>query len=185
MPETEYEFITKEWLQSELRAVSASSSLRDAKNLIIMDCRSSHEFSECHIRSAVNFSIPSIMLRRLAAGKIDLLSTIKSSELKERIQNGYKVSLIVLYNDVGVNTGSVTITSTDTNISNLPNDQSSSMDYLGSNNTDLTGSDSTINVLYKRLKQDGCRVVSLQGFYALVYLHFIFETLTRSGALDR
>ncbi|XP_037901071.1 dual specificity protein phosphatase Mpk3 [Glossina fuscipes] len=165
MPETEYEFITKEWLQSELRAVSASSSLRDAKNLIIMDCRSSHEFSECHIRSAVNFSIPSIMLRRLAAGKIDLLSTIKSSELKERIQNGYKVSLIVLYNDVGVNTGSVTITSTDTNISNLPNDQSSSMDYLGSNNTDLTGSDSTINVLYKRLKQDGCRVVSLQdGF---------------------
>ncbi|KNC28567.1 Dual specificity protein phosphatase Mpk3 [Lucilia cuprina] len=167
MPETEYEFISKEWLQSELRTVSGSSSLRDAKDLIILDCRSSNEFSECHIRSAVNFSIPSIMLRRLAAGKIDLLSTIKSPDLKERIQNGYKVSLFVLYNEVGHGGGNGGLTAANNDTSSAPSlllssQQSSSLDVLGSA---LGSPDSTINVLHKRLKQDGCRVVALQdGF---------------------
>lgn len=167
MPETEYEFISKEWLQSELRSISASSSLRDAKDLIILDCRSSNEYSECHIRSAVNFSIPSIMLRRLAAGKIDLLSTIKSPDLKERIQNGYKVSLFVLYNDVG---GLQTSSSNSSNDSGNPmvlgSSSVTSMDLnSGGSSTSMMGasSDTTINVLHKRLKQDGCRVVSLRG----------------------
>lgn len=175
MPETEYELISKEWLQTELRSISASSSLRDAKDLIILDCRSSHEFSECHIRSAVNFSIPSIMLRRLAAGKIDLLSTIKSPELKERINNGYKVSLFVLYNDVGAGqhhshhheNSSVT-------------GQSSAMDVNSTSTTSSGGGpmmgispDTTINVLHKRLKQDGCRVVSLQGESKYMYVVLI------------
>ncbi|XP_065359172.1 dual specificity protein phosphatase Mpk3 [Calliphora vicina] len=173
MPETEYEFISKEWLQSELRTVSGCSSLRDAKDLIILDCRSSNEFGECHIRSAVNFSIPSIMLRRLAAGKIDLLSTIKSPDLKERIQNGYKVSLFVLYNDVAANGGGGLQTANSNNDSSsaptllLSSQQSSSMDVLGGLNVGsaLGSPDSTINVLHKRLKQDGCRVVALQdGF---------------------
>lgn len=162
MPETEYEFISKEWLQQELRTVSGSgsSSLRDAKDLIILDCRSSNEFSECHIRSAVNFSIPSIMLRRLAAGKIDLLSTIKSPDLKERIQNGYKVSLFVLYNDVGA----VGANSTESSSSLMLSSGSSAMEVMASSSASSIGSpDSTINVLHKRLKQDGCRVVALQG----------------------
>lgn len=162
MPETEYEFISKEWLQSELRTVSGSSSLRDAKDLIILDCRSSNEYCECHIRSAVNFSIPSIMLRRLAAGKIDLLSTIKSPDLKERIQNGYKVSLFVLYNDEGTHD-----TGQSKSKHELLTSQASSMDFISGVNVGsaLGSPDSTINILHKRLKQDGCRVVSLQdGF---------------------
>ncbi|XP_011291257.3 dual specificity protein phosphatase Mpk3 isoform X1 [Musca domestica] len=156
MPETEFELISKEWLQTKLRSISASSSLRDAKDLIILDCRSSNEFSECHIRSAVNFSIPSIMLRRLAAGKIDLLSTIKSPELKERIHNGYKVSLFVLYNDVGVG-----------NQQDCGQSMDLSTSSAGGGGGPVIGvsPDTTINVLHKRLKQDGCRVVSLRdGF---------------------
>lgn len=171
MPETEYEFISKEWLQSELRTVSGSSSLRDAKDLIILDCRSSNEFSECHIRSAVNFSIPSIMLRRLAAGKIDLLSTIKSPDLKERIQNGYKVSLFVLYNDVngGIHSNNSNDSSAATpSLLLSPQQQHHSSVDVGS----VLGSpDSTINVLHKRLKQDGCRVVALQGTFLLSPFH--------------
>lgn len=171
MPETEYDFVSKEWLQSELRTVSgsSSSSLRDAKDLIILDCRSSNEFSECHIRSAVNFSIPSIMLRRLAAGKIDLLSTIKSPDLKERIQNGYKVSLFVLYNEVGINGSGQCNSNNDSSSAPLllHSQTSSSMDLLGGGGVAagsvLGSTDSTINILHKRLKQDGCRVVSLQG----------------------
>ncbi|KAM8708081.1 hypothetical protein ACLKA7_015108 [Drosophila subpalustris] len=143
MPETEYECCTKEWLQSELR------TSYDAKELIILDCRGSHEYSESHIRSAVNFSIPSIMLRRLAAGKIDLASTIKSPELKVRIQTSYKVSLFILYNDVGV----------------AQQQQQPGQDVAGAFAMFGNGNDATINVLHRRLKQDGCRVVSLQdGF---------------------
>ncbi|XP_037934077.1 dual specificity protein phosphatase Mpk3 isoform X2 [Teleopsis dalmanni] len=168
MPETEYEYVTKEWLQSELRATS-SSSTSNAKDLIILDCRSSHEYSESHIRSAVNFSIPTIMLRRLAAGKIDLLSTIKSPELKERIQSAYKISLFILYNNVGVQQQQQH--AADVVASGLPVGLGAPLDISGGGGGGNCGNgsgaaiDTTINVLHKRLKQDGCRVVSLQdGF---------------------
>lgn len=94
MPMTaDYDFVSKEWLLDELRRDS------NAKRLVILDCRSSNEYSELHIRDAVNFSIPSIMLRRLAAGKIELASTIKCRELKAKICSTYKENTFVLYND--------------------------------------------------------------------------------------
>uniref|UniRef100_U5EXJ8 Putative mitogen-activated protein kinase phosphatase 3 n=1 Tax=Corethrella appendiculata TaxID=1370023 RepID=U5EXJ8_9DIPT len=134
MPDQDIELITKEQLHSELR--------KSHKNLIILDCRSSNEYAESHIRSSVNFSIPSIMLRRFAAGKIDITSTIKCRDLKERILSCYKESLFVLYNncnDVIVN---------DPGYNNQANN------------------DTTINVLHRKLKQDGCHVVCLEGGYA-------------------
>ncbi|KAH8242497.1 hypothetical protein KR032_009363 [Drosophila birchii] len=138
MPETEQESCNKEWLQSQLRSL-------DAKELILLDCRGSHEYSESHIRGAVNLCIPSIVLRRLANGKIDLASTIKSPELKERIQTGYKLCLFILYNGEGV-----------------PGQQSQEMAGAGAY---AMAMDSIISILHRRLKQDGCRVVALQdGF---------------------
>lgn len=94
MPEHNIDAVSKEWLQSELRSPT--------KSLIVLDCRSSNEFQEGHIRSAVNFSIPSLILKRLATGKIDLTSTIKCRDLKQRIQSAYTDSLFVLYNDVRI-----------------------------------------------------------------------------------
>ncbi|XP_052844995.1 dual specificity protein phosphatase Mpk3 [Drosophila gunungcola] len=133
MPETEQDSCNKEWLQSQLRSL-------DSKELILLDCRGSHEYSESHIRGAVNLCIPSIVLRRLANGKIDLASTIKSPELKERIQTGYKLCWFILYNGEGV-VG--------------PNPEIASAIPM----------DSIISTLHRRLKQDGCRVVALQdGF---------------------
>lgn len=96
MPEHNMDTVTKEWLQSELRSPT--------KSLIVLDCRSYNEFQEGHIRSAVNFSIPSLILKRLATGKIDLTSTIKCRDLKQRIQNAYTDSLFILYNDVRIYT---------------------------------------------------------------------------------
>lgn len=122
-PDCDYDFVSKEWLLAELRT--------SAKHLVLLDCRSSNEYGEHHIRGAVNFSIPSIMLRRLAAGKIDLVSTIKCRELKAKICGAYKQNVFVLYNDL-----------------------SSVQQHL---------SDSTLSVLLKRLAQDGCRVVCLEG----------------------
>lgn len=121
--------ISKEWLLQQLRT--------DSKQVIILDCRSTNEYAESHIRQAVNFSIPSIMLRRLSAGKIDLVSTIKCKSLKEKIIEGYKRDLFVIYGDE--------MNDSDKN----------------SNTNEI------LHVLMKRLRQDGCRVVCLQGKFWL------------------
>lgn len=121
--------IGKDWLLQELRS--------NPTRLIILDCRSSNEFGESHIRHAVNFSIPSIMLRRLAAGKIDLVSTVKCRDLKSKITNAYKDSLFVIYSDLC-----------------LTDQKSQSI-----NST----SETTMQVLTKRLQQDGCQVMCLKG----------------------
>jgi dual specificity MAP kinase phosphatase len=144
MPDQDIELISSEQLHSELR--------KSHKNLIILDCRSSNEYAESHIRTAVNFSIPSIMLRRFAAGKIDITSTIKCRDLKERILSCYKESTFVLYNNA--NDGLVT---------SDPGYQQAS--HGGIN-------DQTINVLHRKLKQDGvCRVVCLRGmFFSLSFI---------------
>ncbi|XP_046387566.1 dual specificity protein phosphatase Mpk3 [Ischnura elegans] len=119
--------VSAEWLLQELRSNSTSAGL------VILDCRSSNEYVESHIRHAVNFSIPTIMLRRLAAGKIDLLATIKCRELKSKIMTAYKENVFVVYGDI---------------------EQSSSM------NPD------TLQILSKRLQQDGCHVVYLEGGFS-------------------
>lgn len=69
-----------EWLFGELRS-------QDGPNkLLILDCRAHSDFSDAHIRGSVPLTIPSIMLRRLAAGKVDLLSTIRCLDLRNRVE---------------------------------------------------------------------------------------------------
>lgn len=123
MPDSEVEFVTSEWLQSQLRC-SASKD----EELIVLDCRSPLEYAACHVRSAANFSIPSIMLRRLATGKIEITAAIKCKDLKK--------SMFVLYNDGQ----QVPVTSKATFNAN-----------------------DVVSVLYRRLKEDHCRVVFLRG----------------------
>ncbi|XP_021918498.1 dual specificity protein phosphatase Mpk3 isoform X2 [Zootermopsis nevadensis] len=125
--------VSKEWLFQEL--------LSDPSRLVILDCRSSNEYGESHIKHAVNFSIPSIMLRRLAAGKIDLMSTIKCRELKAKIMNAYKENVFVVYGDF-----------------NVTEKQARTQQQSASFNPS-----DTLHVLAKRLAQDGCQVVCLEG----------------------
>lgn len=122
MPDSEVNFVSNEWLQSELRSGVAS------RDLIVLDCRSSQDYSTGHVRSAANFSIPSIMLRRLAAGKIELTAAIKCRDLKN--------SQFVLYND--------------------------GQQVPVSTKSPFNASD-VISVLYRRLKEDDCRVAFLRG----------------------
>jgi len=121
-----------EWLATEL---SSSTKCQ----MLILDCRSSLDFSKCHIRDAVNFSIPTIMLRRLAAGKIDLASTVKCTDLREQIVNAYQQSAFVLYGD----------------------------ECLDNRRANSSVSDSMI-VLAKRLLKDGCKVHCLNGELILI-----------------
>lgn len=185
MPEYEVDTVSKEWLQSELRSPT--------KSLIVLDCRSSNEFQEGHIRSAVNFSIPSLILKRLATGKIDVTSTIKSRDLKQRIQNAYNTSLFILYNETIPATGAMALSSsTNKTTMGLTSQQqqqqtSNALPHApttrhaqgsaavaaatttasaNDNSVELnsTGNDATIiNVLHRRLKQDGCHVYWLKG----------------------
>uniref|UniRef100_A0A2M4AAE0 protein-tyrosine-phosphatase n=1 Tax=Anopheles triannulatus TaxID=58253 RepID=A0A2M4AAE0_9DIPT len=157
MPDHDIEMITSEQLHAALR--------KSQKHFIILDCRSSHEYTESHIRTAVNFSIPSIMLRRFAAGKIDITSTIKCRDLKERILSCYKESTFVLYNnsnepvDDGTMVASVAAAAATRGAEEPPL-------LLGGGPSGGIANDTTINVLHRKLKQDGCRVVCLEGGYA-------------------
>ncbi|XP_073951233.1 LOW QUALITY PROTEIN: dual specificity protein phosphatase Mpk3-like [Choristoneura fumiferana] len=87
--ECECETVSKEWLLAKLRS--------DERDMVLIDCRGSNEYAVSHIRSAVNFSIPTIMLRRLAAGKIELSSTVQCKELKARIAACRARGVFVLY----------------------------------------------------------------------------------------
>ncbi|KAJ0180045.1 hypothetical protein K1T71_004636 [Dendrolimus kikuchii] len=89
--ECECDLVSKEWLLAKLRS--------DERDTVLIDCRGSNEYTMSHIRSAVNFSIPSIMLRRLAAGKIELSSTVQCKELKARITHCRTRGIFVLYGD--------------------------------------------------------------------------------------
>lgn len=90
----------------------------------------------------MNLSIPTIMLRRLAAGKIDLASTVKCRELRERIcGEAYRENLFVLYGEHGA-AGTTTTTT---------------------NAAAAAAGDSVLAVLMRRLTQDGCRVACLEG----------------------
>lgn len=178
MPETEVDTVSREWLQGQLRAAS--------DNVIVLDCRSTNEFAEGHIRLAVNFSIPSIMLRRLAAGKIDLTSTIKCRDLKQRIEHAYSDSVFVLYtaeSAAGAGGGgpvqqqqqadgkSAAVNNSTGNAVTGP--QHHLLQQTGNSAATAAGiicggvgggGDATIiNVLHRRLKQDGCRVYLLEG----------------------
>lgn len=76
----EEDLLGPEWLFKELRSQEGPSKL------LILDCRAHSDFSDAHIRGSVPLAIPSIMLRRLAAGKVDLLSTIRCLDLRNRVE---------------------------------------------------------------------------------------------------
>lgn len=82
MPDSamEEDLFGPEWLFGELR------SQEGPNKLLILDCRAHADFSDAHIRGSVPLTIPSIMLRRLAAGKVDLLSTIRCLDLRNRVE---------------------------------------------------------------------------------------------------
>lgn len=97
MPDTEIELIDKNSLISEFRSCSSNSP--NKKEIIILDCRSANDYAASHIKQSANISIPTIMLRRLKEGKIDLFSTIKCKDLKSRIVGMDIQTLFVLYHN--------------------------------------------------------------------------------------
>lgn len=129
----EEDLVDPEWLFKQLRSPDGPNKL------LILDCRAHSDFSEARIRGSVPLAIPSIMLRRLAAGKVDLLSTIRCLELRNRVE-------IFLCGD----------------------ENSRGTFVLIGDSTDPTGHQGeTIQVLSRRLRNGGgCVAILMDGFGA-------------------
>lgn len=128
---------------------SSSSSPSDGDLITLLDCRSAADFGECHIRRAVHLSLPSIMLRRLAGGKVTIGSVLKSSNnnSSSSSSDGAKSRPFLPTTSGGSNKKQHTFV------------------LCG-------GGGEIVSVLRKSLIQDGCPVVCLQGeiFRPIQYL---------------
>lgn len=93
---SKFKCIGADWLWSQLRSPEPQ--------VTVLDCRSATEFSACHIRQAVHLSLPSIMLRRLAGGKVTIASVLKCNEARQQLATAYgtKKHTFVLCGDHGL-----------------------------------------------------------------------------------
>ncbi|KZS13557.1 putative Dual specificity protein phosphatase Mpk3 [Daphnia magna] len=143
--------ISADGLWAQLRDATANPSASvEADVLTLLDCRSAADFGECHIRRAVHLSLPSIMLRRLAGGKVTISSVLKSSN--NHATDGSKTRSFLPTASAG---GSAN------------NKKQHTFVLCG-------GVGDIVSVLRKSLIQDGCPVVCLQGdiFFCFVFLFF-------------
>lgn len=82
--------------------ISADTLVEDVKGhrgMLILDCRSQADFSKSHIKGAVSIFLPSLMLRRLKAGKLNMSCIIQNNDAKEKFSRMWKTSTIVLYDE--------------------------------------------------------------------------------------
>ena len=131
-----------DWLWAQLRGVdaavaaaSATAAVPTSSPITLLDCRSAADFGQCHIRRAVHLSLPSIMLRRLAGGKVTIGSVLKSSSSSSS----------------SLTTG---------NSGGTAQQQHNNHTFVL-----CGGAGEIMSVLRKSLMQDGCPVVCLQGKY--------------------
>jgi dual specificity MAP kinase phosphatase len=89
---TKWKCIGADWLWQQLRS--------SEPKVTVLDCRSASDFSECHIRQAVHLSLPSIMLRRLAGGKVTISSVLKCTEARQQLAEAYGKHTFVLCGDL-------------------------------------------------------------------------------------
>ena len=66
---TNFRLVDPEWLWAELRRSTGPG-------VLVVDCRNLEEHSMSRIRGSVHLSLPSLLLRRLAAGKMPVENAI-------------------------------------------------------------------------------------------------------------
>ena len=129
---TQLPLVEAQYLQEALR--------RQEHPLLVLDCRPATDFLSAHIRGALNVALPSLMLRRLASGKLSLSQVLKhlAPEAADTVQSLYTQVPIVLYD--------YEHTSQDLSISTL------------------------MTALCKKLTQEGCSAHCLKGNFYLITL---------------
>lgn len=124
---------------STIQAELLADDIKGHKSMLVLDCRSQNDFNKSHIKGAISIFLPSLMLRRLKAGKLNVGCIIQNNEAKEKFSRLWKTQTIVLYDE---KPDPATVSPT-----------------------------SVIGLLFKKLKQDGGRVVFLQGGYQNIEAH--------------
>lgn len=119
---------------STIRAEVLADDVKGHKCMLVLDCRAQNDYNKSHIKGAISIFLPSLMMRRLKAGKLNIGCIIQNNEAKEKFSRMWKTQTTVLY-DEKPEPAAVSPTS-------------------------------VIGLLYKKLKQDGARVVFLQGKYS-------------------
>ena len=71
--------------------------------ILILDCRGVAEYSMAHVRGAINVALPSLMLRRLASGKLSLQQVLRhlAPDEGDVIARLYRCVPVVLYDHLG------------------------------------------------------------------------------------
>lgn len=147
--------ISADGLWAQLRDATTNPSppppLGEGDVMTLLDCRSAADFGECHIRRAVHLSLPSIMLRRLAGGKVTISAVLNKSN-SNPADGGPKLLPVrtPFLSPPPTTTGSGQGASTN------KKQQQHTFVLCG-------GGGEIVSVLRKSLIQDGCPVVCLQG----------------------
>lgn len=85
--------------ESSIKPDSLAEDVRVTKSMLILDCRPQTDFARSHIKGAISVFLPSLMLRRLKAGKLNLSCIIQNNEAKDKFNRSWKTHPVVLYDD--------------------------------------------------------------------------------------
>lgn len=111
-------------------------ALRGHEEVLLLDCRGAEDFAIGHVRGAMSVGLPSLMLRRLASGKLSLGQVVRhlaTDAQADRLSSLYQCVPIVLYDHA---------------------------------HQDLSTQGPTLmSILARKFTQEGCSPHSLQGGY--------------------
>jgi hypothetical protein len=85
-----------EWLHAQLDCAQPS--------MLLLDCRSHVDFTQKgHLQSAINVTLPQLMLKRLTNGSLSVPAVIKCQQARDLFLEHWKTDWICLYDDASAN----------------------------------------------------------------------------------
>lgn len=73
--------------------------LSTGKAVLVLDCRSQNDHTKSHIASAINVTMPSLMLKRLKKGTLNISCVIQNNEAKDRFHKCRETHHVVIYDE--------------------------------------------------------------------------------------
>lgn len=90
---------TKMSSDNTITAETLVEDIKGHRGMLILDCRSQADFTRSHIKGAISIFLPSLMLRRLKAGKLNVGCIIQNNEAKDKFNRSWRTQTIVLYDE--------------------------------------------------------------------------------------
>ncbi|KAH3819225.1 hypothetical protein DPMN_120959 [Dreissena polymorpha] len=84
---------------NSINAEDLVKDIRDNNSFLIFDCRAQSDFARSHIKGAISIFLPSLMLRRLKTGKLNIQCVIQNNEAKDKFSRLWETHPIALYDE--------------------------------------------------------------------------------------